>query len=373
MFSRPLRLVALAAAALALALAMPTPAFAQSSWGVAVTATRDVIFCDVRRDRVMRFSPDGALTEVLADTHCRSLALAPDGFVYGESAGRASQVDVTTGTSTTNLFGVWRTGLSGHAWIQPPAPAPDPAIWIVIDDQGRSYGWNGALPRTTLSQIVRRERAGVVTVAGGAWGQLDGVGTGALFGRVAGMALAPDGTLVVADSGNIRRVALDGRVTTESLRTVTDADSGVPSRLGLWDRVVGVATDADGSAVVVDLPARRIARIARDGSAREIWRSNGWASAISGSRWGWRPTGVAMTPTGFYVLEDWPLPSFAADLVGSPRVLFVNRDGSSKTVVSVSSMMLRGLTGLSLVIVFSAIRSAIQARRRRSRGLTITP
>ncbi len=191
-------------------------------------------------------------------------------------------------------------------------------------------------------------------VAGGAWGQRDGLGLEAQFGRVAGMALAPDGTLVVADSGNIRRVAADGRVTTESVGTVTDSEHGVTGRLGLWDRTLGVAADADGSAVVVDWEAGRIARIMRDGTATAIWSS----------RWGWRPTGVALTTNGFYVLEDLALPSMAADLIGSPRVRFVDRSGSARTVVSVSSLMMRGLGALTLVIIFSALHS----KRRRAKA-----
>jgi hypothetical protein len=318
------------------------------------------VFCDVRRDRVWRLARNGELTDILPDTHCRGLVLGPDGYVYGESSTAAATVDASTGTTRADTLGIWRVGLSGRpAWVQPPITAPEPSLWIVTDGKGRSYGWNGALPRTTLSQIVTRQGPAVNILAGGAWGQKDGLGLEAQFGRVAGLALAPDGSLVVADSGNIRRVSSDGRVTTESVGTVTDSDHGVAGKLGLWDRTVGVATDADGAAVVVDREAGRIARIARDGTATTLWSS----------RWGWRPTGVAMTATGFYVLEDLALPSMAADMVGSPRVRFVDRNGSSRTIVSVSSLMMRGLGALTLVILFSAIRS----RRRRAKPAWPTP
>jgi hypothetical protein len=336
-----------------LVLVSSSPAFAQTSWGVAALANGDLVFCDLRREQVVRYSTDAGLSVVLPGTHCRALALAPDGNVYGESVG-GTTVDAATGTPRGDVVGVWRIGMSGQAtWLQVPVPSPDPSLWIVIDRQGRSHGWNGALPRTTLSQIVRRDIAGSAPVAGGAWGQRDGFGTAAQFGRVLGMAIAPDHSLIVADSGNIRRMTPEGYVSTESLGTVTDAGDGVAARLGLWDRPIGVAADIDGAAIVVDLPARRIVRIERNGQAQEIWRSH----------WGRRPTGVAMTAGGYYVLEDWPMPSFIADLVGSPRVLFVNRDGSSRTIVTVSNWTVRGLAVLTVVIVFSALRS----RRGRTR------
>jgi hypothetical protein len=136
-------------------------------------------------------------------------------------------------------------------------------------------------------------------------------------------------------------------VTTESVGNFSDVETGVVGQSVLWGREVGVATDGDGSAIVVDTPARRIVRVARDGSARELWRSTG----------GWRPTGVAMAASGFYVVEDWAVPAIIADVVGVPRVLFVNPDGSSRTVASASSLLVRGMALLSVLIVLSALNN----------------
>ncbi len=143
MSPRVRRLLAFAAAALSWC----TSASAQTSWGVAVTAANDIVFCDVRRDRVWRLARDGALTDIRPDTHCRGLVLGPDGFVYGESANTGTTVDASTGNARPDTLGIWRVGISSRpAWVQPPVAAPEPSMWIVIDGQGRSYGWNGALP-----------------------------------------------------------------------------------------------------------------------------------------------------------------------------------------------------------------------------------
>ena len=134
---------------------------------------------------------------------------------------------------------------------------------------------------------------------------------------------------------------------------------GVP---GLWDHVIGVAADATGSAVIVDYPARRILRVDRTGRTQQLWRSEGVGNWLTGGRWGWRPTGVAMLQSSFYVMEDWALPGLVADLVGSPRILLVRPDGSSETVVAVSSLVLRALSALIVVIAFSWLRPRAQRR-----------
>lgn len=350
--------------AIAGAIGSATPALAQTSWGVAATAADDLIFCDLRRDRVWRLDREGALSVVLPNTHCRALALASDGFVYGESVSAGTHIDATSGTKRDTALGVWRLGASGTPhWVQPPTLTPNPSVWLAMDVAGHSYGWNGALPRSSVSQIVRRDAAGLsIAVAGAEWGQQDGVGVGARLGRVSGLAFAPDGTLLVADSGNIRRMSTVWQVRTESVGTISDPAGGVIGQPGLWDRTVGLASDADGSALVVDYPAGRIVRVTRDGRATELWRSRGWANRLTGSRWGWRPTGVAALQSGFYVMEDWAMPALVADLVGAPRILLLKPDGSYERVASVSSWFFRVLALLAILIAGSALRT----RRRRS-------
>ena len=342
--------------AFVLALAFAWPALAQTAWGVAATVSNDVVFCDVRRDSVWKLDRNGHLSTVLTGTHCRGLAVSPDGFVYGERVNAGTHMDASSGALRDDSVGIWRVGLSGTPlWVEPPTIAPDPSIWIVIDRDGRSYGWNGALPQTRLSQIVRHEAGSSVVVAGGRWGQRDGTGPAAQFGGVAGLALSPDGTIVVVDSGNVRRVTRSGVVTTESVGSISNPEAGLFGQVGLWDHTIGVAIAADGSAVVVDYPAGRVVSVARDGRATELWRSTGIANWVSGGRWGWRPTGVAILQSGYYVMEDWALPSLAADLVGSPRILLV-QNGSSEVVVSISSMFLRVATLLVIIILVSGIR-----------------
>ncbi len=331
------------------------PAFAQSDWGVGVTPNNDVYFCDARRDQVWKLDTLGTLSVAIPNVHCRALVVGPDGAVYGESVDAGSRVDVSSQQFRGSALGIWRMDATGvRTWVEPPTPTPDLAVWVVRDAFGQSFNWAGAIPHSPHSEIVRRTVSNLmVLVAGGLWGQRDGTGDGAQFGRVSGLALAPDGSLVVVDSGNVRRVSQTGLVTTESRGTVSNVPSGLLNTLGLWDHTIGVATDATGAAIVVDDPAHRVVRIDRGGHATEIWRAGGLANRLTGSRWGWRPTGVAVLPSGYYVMEDWPLPEMLADLVGVPRILQIHPDGSSQVVVSVSSWLVRAVVLLMIVIALS--------------------
>ena len=345
----------IASLALVVLLVTPLGAQAQTSWGIGITVDTSVIFCDFARGRVWKVAPGGALTVELDNTYCHAVVVGLDGLVYGES--------ITPLSATTTAHSIWRLGRGeAQTWLA-PARVPDPTVWLVRDAEGRVYAWNGDEAARAMSQITRREPDGATTVlAGNVWGPpQDGVGPAATFGRIAGMAVAPDGTLVVADSGDIRRVDPLGRVTTEARGVVSNRAGDVPGQAGLWNRTSGVATDADGAAVVVDPAAGKITRIARDGRARVLWQSSGVMNLLTASHWGWRPVGVAMAGRSYYVLEEWPLPSILADLVGSPRLSHMADDGTVTRVASVADWTVRGAAILLLIILLSVWRSRRRA------------
>src|SRR5262245_42624057 len=65
---------AAAAAVLAMLFTHAPAARAQTSWGIGPTASGELVFCDVQRDRVWKLDRTGTLTPVMPDTHCRNLA-----------------------------------------------------------------------------------------------------------------------------------------------------------------------------------------------------------------------------------------------------------------------------------------------------------
>lgn len=112
----------------------------------------------------------------------------------------------------------------------------------------------------------------VRTLAGGlTQGYVDGKGHRARFNRPMGIALLPDGSLVVADAFNhvIRRVTLNGEVTTL-------AGSGRPGWYDSWGTGAsfnwpnGVGTDPDGNVYVADTSNHVIRKIATNGEVTTL-------------------------------------------------------------------------------------------------------
>jgi len=176
----------------------------------------------------------------------------------------------------------------------------------------------------TGNHVIRRIAAdSVVVFAGsvGVRGSRDGSGAEARFALPQGIAVAPDGSLIVADTGNhlIRRIDSHGVVTTiagpaSSFRfpqgiavagdgTIFVADTGnhtirkisggqVTTVAGGFNSPVGIAIAADGTLVVADAGNGTIRRVALDGTTTTL---------VSGLQ---NPEGVAISSAGTIFLSD---------------------------------------------------------------------
>ncbi|MDQ3487284.1 MAG: gluconolaconase [Acidobacteriota bacterium] len=114
----------------------------------------------------------------------------------------------------------------------------------------------------------------IADVAGGRPGFEDGPGQTAQFQTVSGLALAPDGSLYVADTGNnaIRRIAPDGLVSTVAGDGVAGYQDGA-ARQARFNGPIGVAVDRTGRVLVADTYNDRIRRIELDGTVATIGSS----------------------------------------------------------------------------------------------------
>jgi sugar lactone lactonase YvrE len=135
----------------------------------------------------------------------------------------------------------------------------------------------------------------VFTLAGGARGFVDGVGSDARFDTPSALAIGPDGSLYVADTGNnaIRRVTRDGVVTTAA----GDGEAGYqdgPAGQARFNGPVGVAVDQTGRVFVADTYNDLIRVIDTDGRVRTI------ATAASFDT----PCGIAVDRSGRIYVAD---------------------------------------------------------------------
>ena len=118
------------------------------------------------------------------------------------------------------------------------------------------------------NRIRRVSREGsVTTIAGtGTFGAADGPSPQATFAFPVGLALAGDGSLLVLEHGNnaIRRIAKDGQVTT-LLRGGTPFQPG--SSLSYAS---GIAAASDGTILVADTGNNRLLRVLAAGASTEV-------------------------------------------------------------------------------------------------------
>lgn len=165
----------------------------------------------------------------------------------------------------------------------------------------------------TGSHTIKRleTRDGRVTIIAGVEnraGFADGNGTDALFNGPVGIAVGKDGTIYVADTYNdrIRAIDLEGRVRTVaggSEPGYADAANGSQSR---FDTPCGIAVDLDGTLVVADTGNHRLRRVQPDGAVTTIAGTGAQdsfdASLLSASFN--EPLGVAIDDEGtIYVAE----------------------------------------------------------------------
>jgi len=330
----------------------------QASWGVAATAEGSFYFCDITRDRVWKLEPTGELRTAATQNHCHSLVLGYDGNIYAEDIGGESRGELRVA--------LWRMTPAGHREdFLALTNQPDPSRWLVRDAAGNTYAWKGQ-PGAT-SEILKRTPQGAVSLlAGGPWGHLDEKGASARLGNIGAMAVTADGILYVVDEGHLRRIDPDAAVSTVTSPLLSTLTGGLPGVAGLYNHSMGMAVDSAGSVYVVDYGNRRIVRIGTDGRLSLVAESKGLANRLTGSGWGWRPTGVCLREGSIYVLEDWPLPVLLADLVGSPRLLKVRADGSTETMAAVASPWVRGAVGLLVVLSTVSLLGLMRVRRGRA-------
>lgn len=233
----------------------PVGVFLDPSGGVFVTEY------DGRRLR--RIPPTGATATVAVGLPEPFALVATEDAIYVQTDRAA---DGAKGSLTGTL---WKVPIAGGA--------PE----VLLDSIGLPRGLARLLDgrvvvsdreRNTLSILDPATKTLTPLAGSGAPGLVDGVGTAARFNGPYGVAVLPDGAVVVADSENhvIRKVTLEGEVT-------VFAGDGAPGMRDDKDRLRArfdlpqdVAVDAAGSVFVSDSLNHRIRRVASGGGVETV-------------------------------------------------------------------------------------------------------
>ena len=233
---------------------------------VSVDAQGRVVIADTRNGRLRRVEADGIIRTICGTTlpwdgdqglwdkgdygpavsaslvSVETVTHAPNGDIYlGDGVGRIRRIDAETGIITT-VAGVGQSGYSGDGGLAMQARIGFPSA-ICLDQQGNLYFSDKAF------HVVRKiDPAGMITtIIGNGEAGFSPDGTSARQAQLNtpwGLALAPDGTLYVADSRNnrVRRLTHSGRLeTVAGCDTPGDTGDGRPATAASLNEPHGLA------------------------------------------------------------------------------------------------------------------------------------
>ncbi|HEX7998522.1 MAG TPA: hypothetical protein VF528_09040 [Pyrinomonadaceae bacterium] len=220
-------------------------------FGVAVTKDGTLFVTDGEKNLLVQIATDGTTKVVNEKLNTPSaVALAPDGTLVIADTGSHTIKRVDPGNGSMSVI-AGTEGRSGFADGNKAAALFDAPVGVTVAADGTIY------VADTYNDRIRSidAQGNVRTLAGGdAPGYADAFdGAQARFHTPCGIAAAPDGALIVADTGNqrLRRVELSGAVT-------TIAGTGEAGRLdgfitnALFNHPAGVAVDGDGTIYVAE-------------------------------------------------------------------------------------------------------------------------
>jgi RHS repeat-associated protein len=240
------------------------------------------------------WSGDGGLATQARLASPRGVALAPDGSLYFAESEQNRVLRVDPDGIITTIAGNGQYGFSGDGGPATQAQFRNPT-GVALAADGSLYiadPWGGRI------RWVSPDRR-ITTVAGGGLAGSSGDGgpaTEAYLSWPMGVALAADGSLYIAESGRIRRVGPDGRITTVAGNGQYgfSGDGGPAMQASFtWARAIAVATD--GSLYISDTESYRIRRVGPDGIITTV-AGSGLAGSSGDS---------ALTPPGSFVLPDF--------------------------------------------------------------------
>jgi len=228
-----------------------------------------------------------------------------------------------------------------YRFIHKPLPTPfgwkayvttvagDGSPLDLSDPFGVAVGEDGSIYMTDAGEHNRIQRiapdGSITRIAGGPEGSGDGVYDKALFNSPSGLAIAPNGDLIVADTGNhcIRRVPVRGETST----VAGDGKAGYAdgsARTAEFNGPIGVAVDARGNIYVADSYNDCIRMITPDGQVSTV-AGKGTPGYADGDR----NSALFDTPSGIVLANDNSL--IVAD-TGNNRLRRISPAGNVTTL-----------------------------------------
>jgi sugar lactone lactonase YvrE len=194
-------------------------------FGIAINKKGEIFVSDGDAGKIFRLGRDSKIdlvTDKLDTPSAIELDKDENLIIADSGSSTIKRLNVTNGEITTIAGVENKRGFVNRDAAQSLFNAP---IGLAVANDGKIY-----VADTYNDKIRLIENDHVSTVAGDSRGFHDGKGGEALFDTPCGIAILPDGSLLVADTGNrrLRRIDLEGNVTTVAGTGEADSVDGFP-------------------------------------------------------------------------------------------------------------------------------------------------
>jgi RHS repeat-associated protein len=263
------------------------------------------------------------------------LAAAPDGSLYIADAIAARIRRVDREGIITTVAGTGSAGFSGDGGLATQAQLNSPRD-VAVGLDGSLYiadTGNRRIRRIAPDQIITTIAGSGEEGSTGDWGPA----TRARFFSPQAVAVAPDGSVYVADSAIsfIRRIGPDGVIThVAGVSGSGFPGDGGPAPLGRLSSPLGIDVAPDGSLYIADLGFHRVARVGPDGILTTVAGIGNAAfngDGLPARQTGVHPGGVTVAPDGTTYITDI-----------NNRIRFIDADGIVTTIAGTGA---NGFTG----------------------------
>jgi DNA-binding beta-propeller fold protein YncE len=233
------------------------------------------------------------------------LALGPDGALYVSDTGNHTLRRVTTNGVVTTLAG--SAGNADYADGSASAARFNQPLGLALAADGTVFVADSG---NHLIRVIATN--GTVSVLAGnpeTFGSADGTVTNALFNNPVGLAFAPDGSLFVSDANNftLRRVTAAGVVTTIAGAAGQDGSTDGPAATARFGKPAELVLSPNGTLYIADAAHHTIRRLTPDGRVSTIAGLVGADGAVDGANGLARffnPYGLAIAARGHLVVAD---------------------------------------------------------------------
>jgi len=235
--------------------------------------------------------------------HPSAVAVAADGTIYVADEGNNLIRKITAGGMVSTLAGSGSAGLTDGTGTAAEFDAPSS---IVVASDGTVF-----VADEDNDCIRKITTAGTVTTFAGSGlgGYVNGTGTAAQFSSPFGLAITSDGTIFVADTINnrIRKITPAGVVTTFAGSGALGG--GATDGIGIaadFNFPTGIAVASDGSVYVADTGNNKIRKISAAGEVTTLAGSgvSGYANGVGTAAQFNSPSGVTVATDGTVYVTD---------------------------------------------------------------------